>query len=76
MEKRGDLKANQKVPHHTSRVRCVCHTGAERDSGRVAHVVLLAWPLAEQAPSRTSRVLQPYTGIRTPNSNPFLDYEP
>ena len=63
------------VPH----VDRVGHTWTEGLCPRVAHVVL-TWPpckglLAISSLARTLRVLRPFSALRTPISNPFLDYE-
>ena len=57
-----------RVPHVARELAGPCGT-------RPPHVEGLPWPLATKLLPRTSHVLQPYSGIRTPISNPFLDYE-
>ena len=66
--------------HQTAHVWPACATRGQRGPLAVWHTwstrgnpLLGLWP---SNLSRTSRVLQPYSGIRTPNSNPFSDYEP
>jgi hypothetical protein len=59
----------QRVPHVARELAGPCGT-------RGPHVVAMPWPLASLLLSRTSHVLRPYSVIRTPNSNPFSDYEP
>ena len=79
MEKREE-DVNQSVAAtsapHGGRVG---YTGLEGCSSRGSHGLHTWWPMHGLWPclplARSSHVLQPYSGIRTPNSNPFLDYK-
>ena len=78
-----DFKRGKKKPTSSCHVASTCgprvaHVGRGVSSTcgtRGTHVdnKLGQWPCLFL--SRTSRVLQAYSGIRTPNSNPFSDYE-
>ena len=63
-----------------SHVGCVWPTLPEGCSGRGSHGLHTWWPRHGLWPckplSRTSHVLRPYSGLRTPTSNPFSDYKP
>ena len=72
--------ANKNRPSQPrGRVGRVCHTGPEGWLARVAHGLHTGWPRLGLWPrlllSRTSHVLRPYSGLQTPISNLFLDYE-
>ena len=80
MEKREDDVSQSEAATSAPHVGCVGHTGSEGCSGHGSHGLHTWWPMHGLWPclplacSLTffNRIL----GIRTPISNPFLDYEP
>ena len=77
-EREASSKSEEATSH--SCVGRVWPTGPEGCSGRGSHGLHTWWPRHGLWPckplSRTSHILRPYSGLRTPNSNLFLDYEP